>query len=76
MKDNSSQSEEVIHFVQGEKRDFRKWLGQNHDGFVLNEIQASAFMFHRASCAALEDITDQALAKPKHCSTKPIRVPY
>ena len=66
LEDDSSQSEKVIHFGPGQRTEFLQWRRNNRDGYVLNEKQASVFIY----CDTLDDITDEALAKPKHCSTK------
>jgi hypothetical protein len=60
------------HFDLPEQwREFKKWIGQNYEGFVLNEMSKIDFMLHRASCGTLLfGPNDSAVLKPKHCSTK------
>lgn len=60
------------HFDLPEQwREFKKWIGQNYEGFVLNERSKIDFMLHRASCGTLLfGPNDSAVLKPKHCSTK------
>lgn len=70
-EDNSSQSEKVIHFGPGQKKDFLRWRRRNHDGYVLNEKQASVFIFsyrflrqvrghHRRSARQAQTLLDQS----------------